>query len=50
MTPHLAAKITIKWELARRNGYTQPLNLTLTIPELQELAALAASAVHQVKK
>lgn len=25
----------------RRNGYTQPVNLTLTIPEVQELAKLA---------
>jgi hypothetical protein len=40
LSPHLAVKIVARAESARRDGWTQPVDLKLTTPELHELADL----------
>lgn len=41
MSKPLARKLLGLAETCRRNGYTQPVSLDLTIPEVRELAAIA---------
>lgn len=44
MTPALAKKISDLAAKFRRNGYTQPTSLEVTVPELRELDALAKAS------